>query len=279
MRSVIVAGVSVMLMASVATATTNEVFFPVRGSNACPLNAIDPSVDPWLIITTSVRVTGDNQGLAGYWNALGIRDLSLPMGDVHTQNWAQHPVPKAYLSWASVYDAPPTDGIAADVTTRGTGPGMSYGTSTGWPEATLAFVDQMGAGYLEWLARRYVTSPRPGWVGDDTWGVGLDSRKSVLLLDPNGTYDLNVIAVDLSDYHPGDYRVDMEDVDELGTPKVAARVVAAGVDLNVDRASIPMVDVDVSLIHVGSFEFTIVPEPATVLLVGASLALLRRRRV
>lgn len=283
-RAVLFAGLAVMLVASAVTATPSQVTWNARASAVnsegdVNLTAIDNSnlADPvYLTWTTSVGVTGDNQGLAGAVVSMGIKSVA-------TDDWAPYTQASDFLSFPSVYIAPgamagpfPKVGRINNVADDG-GPGGFTGSSKGTSDPAKLFVSQMMAtpGSLDWVARRYRTTPPPArWVGDKVWGVGLDSRKTTLLAFGNsGTYDFIEGIIDLTGWAPGTYHA------EFLLSEMGATVLATGIDLNTDQVSVPVDQVAGENLRAGDvFEFTIVPEPATLLLLGAAGLLYRRRR-
>ncbi len=272
MRAIKLAVVVGLAAASAALATDGKAVFSINGSNTNPLNAIVLGVDPYLSIVTSVVVTGNNQGLGGFNFDVGIYPVANPTSGNEV------PLPlfvTAGVDWAAVYKAPGSGSVGTVKDNGGAGgPGMDVLPQLGNPAATVAYTAQIGAAHLDWKARVYATytggGTRKKWQGDDTWGVGLDSRKSVLLQDGQETYDLWTAVVDLTGVPLGNYLVKL-------TPN-GASVLQAGLDLNQDQIGSTTYKLGAGDLTGGSFEFSIVPEPATLLLIAGAGLLVRRRR-
>lgn len=156
MRTAVRLAMVVGLLTTVAVATDGQVFWSLRGSNSNGLQAIDPRVDPYLYVTTSVRVTGNNQGLGSFYMSVGVRDLTIPIDpDEGWRNWARQIIPRTALSWARAYDCEPREGFAASIKDSETGPGMTY-AELRWPVTNVAFIAQMSAAYVGgWDPRRF----------------------------------------------------------------------------------------------------------------------------
>lgn len=280
MKAMMCAGwVAVLLLAApMATATTAQVDWSVRGtatnadgSGSYDLAAIPANGAVRLNWTSAVRVTGDNMGLAGYVMDLGIRSLA-------TGTWAPY-YPGTVgdpdsLSWCPVYKSIATSGGTIRDTGNAGGPGLDVLPTLGVIDnPSQAFITQTGASILTYAP--YVQT-KNGYAGAQTWGVGLDSRKDILLVDPNGTYDLEQGYIDLAGWAPGTYSVDPIMKPWWGNNVVA--VIASGLSLNSGGPYSGVVrDVPFENQTFGSFEFTIVaPEPATLLLLAAAGLLYRR---
>jgi hypothetical protein len=64
------------------------------------------------------------------------------------------------------------------------------------------------------------------WEGTHTWGIGLGDRKDVLLLDPDGAYELCHGTINTTNLAPGHYVLTL-------VPDDTTRVLKPGVDLSV----------------------------------------------
>ena len=256
----------------VATWNSRAIVFDGDGNPIDMSQPIDRALYPtgiWLQWTVSCVVTGNNQGLAGAIVSMGVKEESAPFG-----TWAPVEQDAGNLYLAPVYKAPGTavNGTVGDNATAG-GLGAGPGASKGWPVAGVFYVDQMGMGYLDWSGRRYKTTVPKGWIGNQQWGMGLDSRKAAILRDGvDGTYDLTEGVVELTHVPNGTYHSAFDPLDK----NIKSRVLNVGQDLNQD---LPAVDfIDVPIVRGDTFSFTIVPEPATLLLLAGAGLLARRRR-
>jgi len=238
-----------------------------------PINPADYPTGVWLQWDVYCDVTGDNQGLFGAVVSMGVINTA-------TGAWAPVVQDSENLSQPKVYKAPGTavNGSVADVAGAG-GPGAGRGAAKGWPETAVFYIDQMGMGYLEWNARRYKTTIPKGWVGDQQWGVGMASRKADLLKDGvDGYYDLAEGFIDISSLPNGTYK------SKFDMPNITSSVIDLGTDLNTDQPALPATPVTRFgtngnwLLEGDYFQFTIVPEPATLLLLAGAALLYRRRR-
>ncbi len=266
MKVVKIAGAVALVLASSAMAATGVIEWSLRGSNTNDLTMVDPLVDPYVSWTASVVVTGNNFGMAGFLADLGVYGPA----PIATE------VPRTITEgeFAAVFKAPGSSatGTVKDNASAG-GPGMDVLPSVGFPNGAVAYLAQMQAAHLDWKARAYVTytggGTRKKWVGDDTWGVGLDSRKSVLLQDPEGLYDIIGGVLDVSTWPVGTYKV------KWMPASTGNSVLRPDVNLNVDQiGNITSQDV---IVTGAEFEFTIIPEPATLLLLASAGLFIRRR--
>jgi len=272
MRAIKLAVVVGLVAASSVLATDGKAVFAISGSNTSPLNAIDLAVDPYLSMLTSVVVTGDNQGLGGFNFDIGIYPTATPTSGNEV------PMPlfaAAGVDWAAVYKAPGSGSVGTVKDEAGAGgPGMGVLPSLGNPAAAVAYTAQIGAAHLDWKARLYATytggGTRKKWQGDDTWGVGLESRKAVLLQDSVGTYDLWTGVIDLTGVPLGTYTVKL-------MPS-GGSVLQAGLDLNTDQVGSTTFKLAAGDLTAAAFDFVIIPEPATLLLIAGAGLLIRRRR-
>ncbi|MGB9624931.1 MAG: PEP-CTERM sorting domain-containing protein [Phycisphaerae bacterium] len=277
MRAIKLVGLVTLLCASTVFAQTTgtaiwnsrAIVFDGDGNPIDMSQPINPALYPtgvYLQWTISCVVTGNNQGLAGAMVGWGIQDSS--------GNWAPFEQDPANLQLAPVYKSPGVgvNGTVADNATAG-GLGAGPGAGKGWPVAGIFYVDQMGMGYLDWQGRRYKTTIPKGWIGNQQWGMGLDSRKAAILRDGvDGTYDLTEGIVEITAVPPGTYHSAFDPLDK----NITSKVLNVGQDLNQD---LPAVDfIDVPIVRGDTFSFTIVPEPATLLLLAGAGLLARRRR-
>jgi len=236
-----------------------------------PIPKIDPAVaDPFssdgkagLWWVTDVEVTGNNKGLAG-WNV----DITLTnMAGTRIMDPETTPNP-GETYWQAVYkSAKQAGGLIKDVGLNG-GPGMDVQASEGYGfEGQLA---QCGSAHLDWKAFGWTGK---AWTGEDTWGVGLASRKSVLLADPQGLYGLQGGRFPIpGSLAPGMYKL----VLTLSSGAVLDN------DTNFDYPNNHVGGITVAISGEGlqgsEFVFEVVPEPATMLLLGIPAVFLRRRR-
>lgn len=270
MKAIRLTGLLVGVLALTAMATTATVTFTPRGYAAdydntvfYDLNAIPGTGDRWLNWTQSLRVQGDNQGLCSYVLDMGIRDLTSGTWAPYIFNYDGS---DGSRSWIPAYKSIKTNGGTVKDPGDWGGPGLNAMATLGSGNSNVAYIAQFGAAMLGYSP--YVKT-KNGYAGDQTWGVGLDSRKSVLLIDPQGTYDLAQGYIDLTGWAPGTYRLELI--------AVHAWVIQAGLDLNsaVDNV---VYEVPSANLAGGAFEFTIVPEPATLVLLAGAAMLVRRRR-
>lgn len=149
----------------------------------------------------AVAVTGENQGLAGYAFSLAIGPGSGPnaggdgtWGTADDENLSA--VVLAPAEWVNSFQVQGGAGQASvkDPAAQG-GPGLSVLTSPGTADLVLGELIQVGAGYLAWDPSENVA------------GVGLDSRKTALLADPNGPYVLHSGQIPTTQLNPGVYTV------------------------------------------------------------------------
>lgn len=226
----------------------------------------------YLIWTVSCVVTGDNQGLGGAVVSMGVKNVA-------TDAWAPVVQDAGGLSHPAIYKAPGTgaNGSVADDASAG-GVGAGKGASVGSADPAQLYVAQMGMGYLNWSARRYKISPLPkAWVGAQQWGVGLDSRKTnILAAGVDGLYDLVTGSIDITTLPVGTYK------STFPLEVMTSSVINSGINLNSDQEALDMTamavgSVDNALLAGDFFEFTIVPEPATLLLLAGAGLLYRRR--
>lgn len=280
MKAIKLAGLVALLLASSVMAnqvvvSARAVAFDYLGNDvdlSMPIDPADPAHGGGVLLmwTSYVDVSGANQGLAGLVASMGVAKDGAGAGV-----WApvQQLDDTGSLYYPAVYKAPGTgaNGSIADVAGAG-GPGMGKGASRGYPAAGQFYVGQFGAGYLDWSARRYKTSPLPkAWVGDQQWGVGMAARKTNLLAaGAEGTFDVLEGIVDITALPAGTYSAKYD----LAT--MSSKVIAQGVNLNIDQPSVPLIEV--APVQGDVFGFTIVPEPATLLLLAGAGLLYRRRR-
>ncbi len=287
MRAIKLVGLVTLLCASTVLAATDGVVtwnsravaFDGDGNPidiGAPIKPADYPTGVWLQWTVSCVVTGNNQGLAGATVSMGVKDVTKPFGV-----WAPVDQDPGNLSLSAVYKAPgaAVNGTVADNAGAG-GLGAAPGASKGFPVAGIFYVDMMGMGYLDWQARRYKTTLPKGWIGNQQWGMGLDSRKDAILRDgAAGTYDLAEGFIDITSLPPGTYKSVIVLKDQNDRPVTTSKVLDAGQDLNTDWPAVDMTEITGDNLRVGdTFSFTIVPEPATLLLLAGAGLLARRRR-
>ena len=263
----------------VVTWNTRAVVFDGDGNLidiGAPINPANYPAGVWLQWTVSCVVTGNNQGLAGAVVSMAVKDVTQPFGV-----WAPVDQDPGNLSLSAVYKAPgaAVNGTVADNAGAG-GLGAGAGASKGYPAIGVFYVDQMGMGYLDWTARRYKTTIPKGWVGNQQWGMGLDSRKAAILRDgAAGTYDLAEGFIEITSLPPGTYQSVIVLKDQNNRAVTTSKVLDAGQDLNQDWPAVDMTEITGDNLRAGdTFSFTIVPEPATLLLLAGAGLLARRRR-
>jgi hypothetical protein len=285
MKAIKFAGLVAILLAPAAMAVVaTDVTYTVRGEafdpsfnpidiNAIPMTPAQPYPDnqlgnyiSWAI---SVDVTGDNQGMAGIIINMGVAPQGAPMGTWAPINMGPK-IDSFSRYWPAVYKAPGAGaaGTVKDPAGAG-GPGLNVLPSLGDEAAgDVAFIEQLGAGVLDWNPRLY--NSKSGWSGDQVWGVGMASRKTVLLQAGDaGTYDLFAGYIYTDGLPAGTY-------DVMILPRSSA-VLKPGINLNLAQQGVTQ-DVPKENLHAVGFSFTIVPEPATLVLLAGAALLYRRRR-
>ena len=212
-----------------------------------------------------VVVTGDNQGLAGWNVTITLTDMA------GNRIWDPGTTPSSGDTWwQPIYkSAKQAGGTVKDLGGNG-GPGMDVSASEGYGfEGQLA---QCGSGHLDWKAFGWTGK---AWTGEDTWGVGLASRKNVLLADPEGVYGLQGGFMPIPNNLP------------LGMYKLVltvnnAAVLKSGSELNLNYPNNHVGGITMAVagadLDGSEFVFQVVPEPATLLLLGVPALFLRRRR-
>jgi hypothetical protein len=169
-------------------------------------------------------------------------------------------------------------------------PGKLYGFGSSYPTVYVPFGD-----YVDPDTGNHTYS------GSSTWGVGLSSRKSALLGDPNGTYNLVEATyktgtgaydnrIRLRDFiaGPSDGNFELRWI-PTGTHKVLRTTFAvdttdangvfyaAGTTIPWDTYSGNVLAQQADAVGSSIF-FTVTPEPVTMLLLGIPAVFLRRRR-
>ena len=168
----------------------------------------------WVQWKAVVSVEGTNQGLGGFLYNLyfGSGDGPSPgpdgiWGTADDENIADVTLDTAYDPEVFAVAGPngkPTTGTSVTSPGSAGGAGMNAMTSSGY-NSTPGMLVQVGAGWLDWNPWRFSGPPLNRWLGDDTWGVGLDDRKDELLLDEQWEYELNVGWIDTTNLEPGHY--------------------------------------------------------------------------
>jgi len=246
MKAIKLAGLVGMLLASGAMAS-NVAFTLMSPQDGAILNPLDPI--SW---STKVDVTGgDSQGLAAY-----VADLEMVGPGATTLNLA---------TFSLAYDVRVGSGPVEVTEVAALGGAGMYGVTSQGNNATPNKLVGFGAGYGPWSDPWNPTTKK----GKQAWGVGLASRKSVMLLNHDGTDDylLNE-GTFLAPTEIGLYTVTLTP----GRPNV----LKAGLDFNAVQAGEFVAQADQ---YTGdSFTFTVIPEPVTMLLIASGAGLLLRRR-
>lgn len=254
--------VVILALSAVSAMATDGV---VTWSIDMPSTSIDPGVDTYFDFFINVEVTGNNQGLAFFQNDIRIRKVSTDT------NIVGHPTSFGWSYWmGGAYKSPSSvlQGSVVDSAAAG-GPGLGTKVKTLGYQNAPGFIDDVGAGILDWNPVRL---DGKAWTGDHQWGIGMASRKANLLVNPAGEFLVNygywtMASWLASNPLPGDYRIEVL--------PVTASVLLAEKDLNVPDTGVMAVADSV----VGaSMVFTIIPEPATLLLLAGAGAFIRRRR-
>jgi hypothetical protein len=191
----------------------------------------------WVQWTAIVSVEGTNQGLGGFIYSLFIGPGTGPSPGpdgiwctADDENLANVTLETAYGGEVFAVAGPngkPTSGTSVTAGGSAGGPGMNA-MSNGGDNSTPGMLVQVGAGWLDWDPWRQGGPPFYRWTGDDTWGVGLADRRSVLLLDANGQYELNVGWLDTTNVAPGHYVLVL-------VPSDSISVLRSDVDLSVKQ--------------------------------------------
>jgi hypothetical protein len=259
--------VVILALSAVSAMATDGV---VTWSIDMPKTVVDPNVDTYFDFFVNVDVTGNNQGLAIFQNDIAITKLSGPGAGGYIVG---HPTAFDWGAYWTPYKSPSTavHGTIVDPASAG-GPGLTTLPQLG--DLTFdGFIDDIGAGILDWNP---VRQEGKVWAGVQQWGVGLASRKADLLVNPAGDYLVNYGYWTVGDFvaaqggmpaAAGTYKIELL--------PVSAAVLLAEKDLNlVDSGVTALADG----INGASVIFTIVPEPATMLLLAGAGAFIRRRR-
>lgn len=237
---------------------------PVAGTTY-PSEAAAPLSIPWSV---GLVASEDTKGVAVYVADIEIyKDGVLFTSAVfHGEPFPPDPTPNSDFLWVFDYQGR-SFGVGAPVTDSarlgGAGMGGIYSAgSVSTPGKLVGF----GAGYaVPWDPIR---GSGKTLTGNMAWGVGLESRKSLLLLDPEGEYTVQGGYID-GPFPVGQYLV---------------RVVPGNTnylrpDLDLDQ---PQAGNFASPCQPGEvmgseFLFTVLPEPATMLLLVGGALVLRRR--
>lgn len=256
----------VMLTATLSAAPSMATDGVVTWSVEMPKRQINVGVDTTFDFFVNVSVTGENQGLASFCNIVAItKDELTPVpAFINGQpvwDWGERWLPyKSPATWGC--------GMVVDSGLTG-GPGLGSEYHTLGYMGRDGWIDDVTATIGAWDPLR---NEGDQWRGVHQWGVGLDSRKSALLVDPTGDYLINYGYWTVADFvaanGPGQYSITVI--------PVFASVLKAELDLNGLTSGVP----DVAATTVGaSMEFTVyVPEPGTLSLMAVATLLLRRRR-
>lgn len=176
----------------------------------------------------AVTVSGDNQGLAGYAFSLAVGPSPGPnaggdgvWGTADDENLSAIILSPA--TWVSSFhvQGAPVPGSVKDPAGQG-GPGLAVLTSAGTANLKAGELIQVGAGCLFWDPVESVA------------GVGLESRKSVLLADPLGPYTLHAGEIPTNGLSPGAYTVVLI--------ALRARVLRADLDLSQAQSGFVMAE-------------------------------------
>lgn len=251
MKAVKIAGLAVALMAATAAAQTTGMVNYNLTATASTNQEFAPLTIEWAM---DVVVTGNNQGLAQY-----VADLSLVRVD---QGPAQSvPVALGLADFTKSFNVAGNAPSGATVTTgylQG-GPGMGLGTAgnADTPGTLVGF----GAGFTP----PWTYTPKASRY---TPGVGLASATGMLHADAHGKFTLNNGVIEVpTGLAAGVYR--------LVLTAGQTNVLNAGLNLltNLDVGYATPADKAGDV-----FEFEIVPEPATLLLLAGAGLFIRRRR-
>jgi len=224
---------------------------------------------PGIWFVTDVAVTGNNKGLAGLNASIKLYD---PAGNLIDDGVT---VRVKDMYWIDgVYKSPTASpapmsgqGRIVDGGAAG-GPGL-----TTLPQLGTPFPDGLSMLGVALLQYNHYRLSGKAWVGEQTWGVGRADRQSTLLqAAAGGVYPVMGGRFDVSGLPLGTYKlkafVDSGAVLDNDAPYESGPFPLNGVTVNVAEGDL-----------VGSeFVFTIVPEPATMLLLGIPTVFLRRRR-
>ena len=239
MKAVKLAGLLVLSTAAVLVA--NEAQWTITG----PLSVSQGDPVTW---QASVAVTGANQGLAGYAFNVVVGPSPGPgagadgqWGTADDENVADVQISAAaWVQSFKVQGSPaPGTGTVKDDGLAG-GPGMDVLPSAGNNTIKNGELLQVGTGHLTWTP----FSP-PGQDGQ-TAGVGVASRKSVLLANPAGEYVLHSGTIPTGSLAAGTYVVQLI--------PLKTRVLRPDLDLSQPQSGFLMMTAN----GVGSsFEFTV----------------------
>ncbi len=278
MKVVKLAGVLGMMLAATAFGQ-HQISFGIVPEYSGDLMAVDPSVDAAINFKVTVAVSGPNQGLAAFLIGIGAynaadftygHEVLTPAGpQLYGTGWVE----EAYKAPGATAAGKVTDKAGSG------GPGLDNGLGGyGYPASVAAWIEQAGQSYpLKWIGRTYATytggGTRKKWQGDLVWGIGMDSRKGVLLQDPEGDYPLFNGMLDVTGWAPGAYIV------KIWPASSGNNVLRSEFNLNLnwEQNIVTGLTGPVDLTG-GSFQFVIIPEPATLVLLAAAGALYRRRR-
>jgi len=239
---------------------------PVAGATFAS-EAVAPASISWAV---ALVASNDTQGVATYVADIEIlKDGALFASAVFHGEPLPPPeiTPNSDFLWVFDYQGR-SFGVGAPVTdsARLGGAGMG-GVQSAGSVSTPGKLVGFGAGYaVPWDPIR---GSGKTLTGNMAWGVGLDSRKSVLLLDPEGAYTVQGGYID-GPFPAGEYTVRV-------VPG-STNYLKPGLDLDQPLAGNFAEPCQPGQVMGSEFSFTVLPEPATMLLLVGGALVLRRRR-